>query len=172
MIVLALALAAEAPLPPGPVNLSFERGMAGWQVESHRGMEARIAGNRGWLRPQAAHGAAWLNAGWRARSAAPRGAESRVFTRFSAEGWRGRRIVVTAMTRAPDFADGISRLVVRGLGRTPNEVSVAIGSSEGWRRHRVELPVPRDARAIEIGFVVAGTRGELDADDIRIEALH
>ncbi|MGQ0589973.1 MAG: hypothetical protein ACT4N8_10670 [Sphingosinicella sp.] len=170
MILLALALALQT-LPPRPANLSFELGMAGWRVEAHRGMAAGIATNRDWLRPQAAQGEAWLNAGWRARSGAPRNAETRIFTSFSAHGWRGRRIAVTAMTRAPGFAGGASRLVVRSLGRDASEASVAIGASEGWRRHRVELAVPRRAEAIEIGFVVAGTRGELDADDIRIETL-
>ena len=169
MILLALALALQTLLPPRPANLSFELGMAGWQVEAHRGTSAGIATNDGWVRPQAAQGEAWLNAGWRARSGAPRDAETRIFTRFSAHRWRGRRISVTAMTRAPGFAGGASRLVVRGLGPGATEASVAIGPSEGWRRHRVELAVPRGAEAIEIGFVVAGTRGELDADDIRIE---
>jgi hypothetical protein len=171
MILLALAFALQAPLPPRPANLSFELGMAGWQVEAHRGMSAGIATNEGWLRPQAAQGEAWLNAGWRARSGTPRGAETRIFTRFSARVWRGRRIAVTAMTRAPGFAAGASQLVARSLGPVASEARIGIGSSEGWRRHRVELAVPRGAEAIEIGFVVAGSGGELDADDIRIETL-
>jgi hypothetical protein len=168
ILAVALALAVEAPLPTRPANLSFEQGLAGWLVESHRGMAAVIGSNRGWLRPQAARGEAWLNAGWRARSGAPENAEISILTRFSARGWRGRRIAISAMTRAPGHADHSGRLIVRSLAPAAAEASVAIGSSAGWRLHRVELDVPRDAQAIELGFVVRGTAGELDADDVRI----
>jgi hypothetical protein len=162
MILAALALAAQL------TNPGFEQGLRGWQAEGHRGMRAAIGSNRFYTVPQAARGDHYLDMGWRARNAAPREAAMRVFQQIDARRYRGRTIRVSAQTRAPDFAQGFGSLIVRAAG---SEARTGISASETWRRHAVELRVPRNARQIEIAFMVEATQAELNADDIRIELV-
>ena len=175
-LLLALAaipgLAAGERLPRELVNPSFEQDLRGWQVSGHRGLGAGVMTNAGLRWPQAAQGEAWLETGWRARSAAPRGAQKTIVTLVDARRYRGRRLRFSALTRAPSFASGASALRARtyGPGGT-TEASAYIGASGGWRLHSVDFAVPRDARAVEIGFVVQGTRSQLDADAVRLEIL-
>jgi hypothetical protein len=162
MILAALAFAVQI------ANPGFEQGLRGWQSEGHRGIGAGIESNRGYTIRRAARGEHYLNMGWRARSGAPPGAERRVFTSFDARPYQGRLIRVSAQTRVPDFAHRNARLAVSAAGA---EAVTLIGASAAWRRHGVELRVPRDAREIEIAFIVEGTRAELAADDVRLELL-
>jgi hypothetical protein len=162
MIVVALALAAQL------TNPGFERGMAGWQSSGHRGIGVGVESNRGYSIRQSAEGEHYLNVGWRARNAAPPGAEQRVFTRFDARRYQGRLIRVSAQTKAPDFAHRNARLAVSAAGA---EVFARIDASAVWRRHSIALRVPRNAREIEIAFIVEGTRAELAADDVRVELV-
>ena len=162
MILAAFALAAQL------ANPGFEQGLRGWQTEGHRGMRAAVGSSRFERVPQAARGDHYLNMGWRARNAAPRDAAMRVFQRIDARRYRGRTIRVSAQTRAPDFAHGFGSLIVAAGGA---QTRTGIAASETWRRHTVDLRVPRNARSIEIAFRVEATQAELSADDIRIELV-
>ena len=162
MILAAFALAAQL------VNPGFERGLAGWQTESHRGMRVYPADNRHYVVRQSAEGEAYVTMGWRARSSAPPEAESRIFQRIDARRYRGRAIRVSAQTKAPGFAHRNGSLTV-SAGRA--RARTAIAASEHWRRHGVSLRIPRDARTIEIVFQVEGTAAELSLDDVRLTVL-
>ena len=162
MIIAALALAAQL------ANPGFEQGLRGWQSEGHRGMRAAVGSNRFYVVPQAARDDHYLNMGWRARNAAPRDAAMRVFQQIDARRYRGRTIRVSAQTRAPGFAQGFGSLIVSADGA---DARTGIAASESWRRHAVDLRVPRAARRIEIALQVEATQAELDADDVRIEVL-
>jgi len=178
LVPLVIALAAIPVLATAQrpsrslVNPSFEQGMNGWLVLGHPGLGAGILTNAGLRRPQAGQGEAWLNAGWRARNAAPGDAQKTITTLLDARRYRDRRLRFSAMTKAPPFAGGASALRARTFGPAgTTEAMALIGSSGGWRVHSVDFTVPSDARAVEIGFVVRGTRGELDADAVRLEIL-
>ncbi len=162
MILVALALAAQL------ANPGFERGLEGWQTQGHRGIGFHVADNRGYIVRQSPEGEHYLNMGWRARSGAPPEAERRIFTQVDARRYRGRTIRVSAQTKAPPFAEGFGSLIARAGGA---EARTGIAASETWRRHVVELRVPRDARWIEIAFRVRGTQAELSADDVRLELV-
>jgi len=168
LLILIAAQAQGAPLPERLANGGFERSLEGWSIAGHHGLRADVAPNVRWSSDRGPQGRHILNVGWRARSGAPPGAEMRVTTRISARLHRGRRLRISALTRAPDFAHHTSRLIANAGA----EASVAsIGASATWRRHDLVLLVPRDATFIEIGFVTRGTAGELDADDVRLEVL-
>jgi hypothetical protein len=162
MIAAALALAAQL------ANPGFERGLEGWESSGHRGIGVSIGSNRGYTIRQSAEGEHYLNVGWQARNAAPPDAERRVFTRIDARHYRGRTIRVSAQTKAPDFAHRNARLAISADGA---EAVTRIDASAAWRRHSVDLRVPRDAREIEIAFIVEGTRAELAIDDVRLELV-
>lgn len=162
MIFDSLLLAAQL------VNPGFEQGLHGWQIERHRGMGVGIASNRGYTIRQSAEGEYYLTMGWRARNAAPDDALVRVFTFIDARRYRGRRVRVSARTRAPGFAHGTGSLTVSAASGTAR---TGIAASESWWGHAVELRVPRDARRIEIAFQVEGTAAEMSVDDIRLEVL-
>ncbi len=162
MIAAALALAAQL------VNPGFERGMDGWQSLGHRGIGVGVESNRGYAIRQSAEGEHYLRVGWRARNAAPPDAQARVSTRVDARRYRGRTIRVSALTKAPDFAHRNARLAVSAPGV---EAVARIHASAAWRRHGVQFRVPRDAREIEIAFIVEGTQAELAADDVRLELV-
>lgn len=159
MIFAVFALAAQLASP------GFERGMLGWQSDGHPGFGTGIESNRGYTVRRSAEGERYLRMGWRARNAAPPGAERRVFTRIDARPYRGRLLRVSVQTRAPDFAHRNASLVVSAAGA---EAATRVGTSEAWQRHSVALRVPRHAREIEIAFVVQGTGAELAADDVRL----
>jgi hypothetical protein len=165
--MIALLLAAQA-LPHAIPNPGFERGLDGWTVAGHRGLRADVDGNRGYTIRRSYEGESFLNMGWRARNAAQPGAEIRVATRIDARRYRGRILRISAATKAPDFARQSSYMFASAGGA---ETHVRIDASEAWRRHSLTLPVARNADMIELGFVTAGTSGELDADDVRIEIL-
>jgi hypothetical protein len=162
MILASLALAAQL------VNPGFEQGLRGWEAVGHPGIGVGVQDNRGYTVRQSAQGEHYLGIGWRMRSAAPRDAEMRVFTRLDARRYRGRLIRVSAQTRAPEFAHNNTRLTASAGGI---EAGTAIAASGVWRRHSVLLRVPRRAREIEIAFVTGGTRSQLAADDVRLEML-
>lgn len=162
-MILAAALLAAQLANPG-----FERGLEGWRSQGHPGIGVGIGSNRGFAVPRAARGEHYLNMGWRARNGAPDDAYRRTFTVVDARRYRGRTIRVSALTKAPPFADGNGRLIVRAGGA---EAGTGIAASETWRRHQVELRVPRDARNVEIAFEVRATQAELDADDVRLELV-
>jgi len=158
---LLLALAADA-LPARIPNPGFERGMEGWSGFGHRGFGAYVAHD---YRTPRSH---WLNAGWAARNASPPEAEYRIATRIDARNYRGRRVRVSAATRAPEFAHRSASLFAdAGAARAETRID----ASETWRRHGLDLAVPRDARVIEIGFRIEGTSGQLEADDVRLEIV-
>jgi hypothetical protein len=165
-LLLQAVLAATAPLPDAIANPSFEQGMIGWTSGGHRGF--RAGEDRSYGTDRAAHGSYWLTAGWAARSRAPDDAAFHITTLIDARRYRGRRIRVSAMTRAPDFAHGSSRLFA-AAGSARAEAGIA--ASAAWRRHAAVLAVPRRARTIEIGFRLERTSGQFDADDVRIEVL-
>ena len=162
MIAAALVLAAQL------ANPGFERGLEGWQSIGHRGIGVGVESNRGYTIRQSAEGEHYLNVGWQARNAAPPGAERRISTRVDARRYRGRLIRVSAQTKAPDFAHRNARLAVSAAG---TQAATRIDASAAWRRHSVALRVPRNAREIEIAFIVEGTRAELAADDVRLELV-
>ena len=162
MILAALALAAQL------ANPGFEQGLQGWQIERHRGMGVGTVSNRGYTIRQSAEGEHYLTMGWRARNRAPDDALARVFTFVDARRYRGRRIRVSARTRAPGFAHGIGSLAVSGASA---EARTGIAASNTWWGHAVELRVPPNARRIEIAFQVEGTAAELSVDDVRLEVL-
>lgn len=162
MILASLALAAQL------ANPGFEQGLRGWQALGHPGIGVGVSGNRGYTIRQSAEGEHYLHIGWRRRSAAPRDAMMRVFTRVDARRYRGRLIRISAQTNAPDFAHRNSRLTASAGGA---EAGTPIEASARWRRHSVLLRIPRHAREIEIAFVTGGTRSQLAADDIRLEVL-
>lgn len=170
---LIAALAAAPPLPDRIVNPGFEDGLRGWTIVPFRGLRADVARNPGYGSDRAAEGRYWLTGGWVARSGAPPGASMRVTTRLNARRYRGRTIRISAMSRAPDFASGASQLFVRGHGPAGAgpEAATPITASEAWRRQSVDLFVPRDAGSIELGFIINGTRGQLDADAVRIDVV-
>lgn len=165
LLVLSAALAPPAP-PHRIANPSFEQGLLGWRRSGHRGF--RAGPDRSYGSDRAAHGRQWLTAGWAARSRAPAGAEFRVGTRIDARRYRGRRIRVSAMTRAPAFAQGFSHLFAEAAGA---RAEAGIAASEAWRRHSVVLFVPRGARTIEIGCRLERSQSQLDADNVRLEIL-
>lgn len=171
--LLIAALAVGPRLPDRIANPGFEDGLRGWTIVPFRGLRADVARNPGYGPDRAAEGRFWLSGGWVARSGAPRGAAMRVTTRLSARRYRGRTIRVSAMTRAPDFASGASQLFVRGHGPAGAgpETTAPITASDDWRRQGVEFLVPRDADAIELGFIINGTRGQIDADAMRLEVV-
>ena len=162
MIIAALALAAQL------ANPGFERGLEGWRVERHRGMGVGLGTNRGYTIPQAAEGEQDLTMGWRARNSAPRDARVRVSTCINARPYRGRRIRVSAQTRAPGFAAGAGSLSILTDG---NATLSFIPASDGWQERSIELRVPRLTRRIEIIFQAYGTAAELAVDDVRLEIL-
>jgi hypothetical protein len=164
------ATAPATPVTPAArlTNAGFERGLSGWRAEGHRGIRAEPERHAAWSSDRAAEGRGWLNVGWRGRSGAPPGAEKRITFLLDARPYRGRRLRLSAMTRAPDFAAGSSSLIARIDG---TETGATIGASPNWQRHHLDFRVPRDARRLEIGFVVAGTGGELDADAVRLQRL-
>lgn len=162
MILAALALAAQL------VNPGFERELAGWQTERHRGMGIEVGGNPGYMVRQSFEGEYYVVIGWRARSAAPREAYGRIFQRIDARRYRGRTIRVSARTKAPDFAHRNGSLSVTAgdaIARTP------INASPAWWRHDAVLRVPRDAASIEIAFRTDGTSAELSVDDVRLTVV-
>lgn len=161
-MILALALAVQL------VNPGFERGLEGWRVESHRGIRAYPADNRSFIVRQSAEGEAYVTIGWRARNAAPPGAEGRIFQEIDARRYRGRAIRVSAQTKAPGFAHRNGSLTVRAGGASAR---ATIAASGDWRRHGVRLRVPRDARTIAVVFQVEGTSAELSLDDVRLTVL-
>lgn len=160
--LLLLALAAAETLPARIPNPDFDQDMRGWSGFGHGGFSAYVVHDYGSPRSY------WLKAGWAARSASPPDAEYRVATRIDARRYRGRRIRVSAATRAPEFAHRVSSLFARAGAA---QAETRIDSSETWRRHSVDLAVPSDAGTIEIGFRVEGTSGELNADRIRLEIV-
>ncbi len=171
--LLIATLAAGPRLPDRIANPGFEDGLRGWTIVPFRGLRADVERNPGYGPDRAAEGRFWLSGGWVARRGAPRGAAMRVTTRLSARRYRGRTIRVSALTRAPDFASGASQLFVRGHGRAGAgpEVATGITASADWRRQSVEFLVPRDAASIELGFIINGTRGQIDADAVRLEVV-
>ncbi len=176
LLLLALAvpptLAAGSRLPARIVNPGFEQGLRGWTAAGHRGFRAGGMRALGYSADRAAEGRGWMTAGWAARSRAPEDAAYRIATLVDARRYRGRRMRLSAMTRAPAFADGSSRLTARtfAAGGTA-EAETGIHASETWRRHDLVFSVPRDARAIELGFHIERTSGQLDADAVRFEIL-
>lgn len=162
MILAALALAAQL------TNPGFERGLEGWQVHGHRGMRTYVASNDGYRVRQSAEGEQFVTMGWRARNAAPEDAQSRLFQRIDARRYRGRTIRISALTKAPDFAQGYGSLIVSAAGA---EARTGIAADETWRRHAVTLRVPRAAQWIEVAFQVERTQAELAVDDVRLTVL-
>ncbi|HTU11645.1 MAG TPA: hypothetical protein VMG08_12205 [Allosphingosinicella sp.] len=157
-MILAIALAAQL------TNPGFERGLEGWQAIGHRGIGASVVANRSYSSDRAPQGRHYLAMGWRARNSIL-GAEKRLFTSVDARRYRGRTIRVSALTRAPAFAHGNGRLVLRVEGA---EAQARIAASENWQRHGATLRIPRDARRLEIAFEVRGASSELAVDDVRI----
>lgn len=158
MMVVAL-LAALHATPAQRPNLAFDDGLAGWLGSGDRGF--RMAAEQG-------RGGQWLTAGWAARSAAPPGARYSVATRLAAGRYRGRRIRISAATRVPEFAQGaVSLFAVAGI----SEALTPLGASQTWRRHSFILFVPSRADEIELGFILEGTPGQFDADDVRVEIV-
>jgi hypothetical protein len=162
IIAAALSLAAQL------ANPGFERGLEGWRSDRHRGMGIEIRSNRGHTIRRSAEGEHYLAMGWRARSAAPQDARSRVFQEIDARRYRNRTIRVSARTQAPEFAHRRGTLTVTAGGA---RVRAAIDASDGWRRQAVVLRVPRNARTIGVAFQVEGTGGELSVDDVRLTIL-
>ena len=146
-------------------HLGFEQDFRGWAVSGHNGFRADVLSNS-----DAAEGAKYMRAGWRARNAAPHAAEIRITTSINAEPYHGHRVRFSAMTRVPTFAAGASSLIATTSGAMPL-TRVRIDASEDWRSHSIDVWIPHDARTITFGFVVAGTGGELDADATQLEIL-
>lgn len=159
--MIALALIAAQLVNPG-----FEEGLRGWQTEGHRGMGVGVSDNRTYVVPQSARGEHYLSMGWRARNATSSDTQMRLWQEIDARGYRGQRVRVTALARAPEFAHGNGRMI---LTAGPAEASTGIPASEGWQLQSVELDVPRDAARLGIAFVVSGTPAELALDDVRLE---
>jgi len=157
-MILAAFLALQ-PLPTQIPNPGFEQELTDWRSDGHRGFRAGT--NEG-------PGGRWLTAGWAARNAAPPGARYSITTRVGAAPYRGRRIRISTATRLPDFAQGaVTLFATAGI----SENSVQPRASTAWRRHGFVLSVSSRADDMELGFILEGTRGQLDADDIRIEVV-
>lgn len=166
--MLALLLLLLAAAPARIANPGFEDGLNAWSTDGHRGFRASPMRIVAYSSDRPAEGRGWLRAGWAARSGAPPGANYRIATVVDARRYRGRRVRLSAMTRAPDFAHGSNVLTI-GAGTRTAEARIA--ASAAWRRHSVTLDIPRLARTIELGFRVESTSGELEADAVRLQIL-
>lgn len=165
---MAAIQAAPQRLPVRIPNPGFERELEGWQVTADRGFHAGGMRISDYSSDRPAAGRGWLSAGWRARSRAPDDATIRITTAIDARRYRGRRVRLSAMTRLPDFAAGANRLFLRAAGV---EAVTRLRASAQWGQQSVELAVPLAARTIELGFIVEGTGGELEADAVRLEIV-
>lgn len=161
---LLAALAAgtlQAEPPPALINPGFGSGLEGWTVTAAPGFAVLERTRRD------AH---WVSIGWDDASPAPPGVEARLSTIIDARPYRARRLRLTTLTRAPEPADRVSRLYVRISGPSGDMThALPIMSSDGWRRHSLQFVVPFEARTIEIGFIVPGRFGQLEADGIGLD---
>lgn len=130
-----------------------------------------IVGGRSYVRRWSAEGRYWLEVNWQARGATFEPAVYRMTTRLDARRYRGRRIRLSAATKAPPFASGVARLFVEAGAGESRRAETTVLASEEWTRHAVELAVPRDARFIDLGFVTDGTRTSFSADDVRLRIV-
>jgi hypothetical protein len=150
------------------LNHGFEQDLQGWTVIQDRGFGADVLSGS-----DAVEGSKYLRTGWRARNAAPRTAQIRITVSVDAEPYRGHRVRFSAMTRAPDFAAGSSDLIARSAGASGEMSAKAapIATSKDWSSHSLDFMVTEDVETIELGFVVRGTGGELDADATQLEIV-
>lgn len=168
LLALQAAVPSQAPLPQRIANPGFERGLRHWTARGHRGFRAGAMRIVDYSSDRPAEGRGWLRAGWAARSGAPFDAAYHVTTLVDARRYRGRRVRLTAMTRAPEFAHRTSALIIEAGGRA---AELRIAASTTWQPHSVILDVPRDARVVELGFRLEDSAGELEADDVRLAIL-
>ena len=120
-----------------------------------------------------------------ARASAPwRWGDGLLEQKFSAEGWRGKRLLFSAAVRteAQGFGTG-ARLFVQvepqppsdptGAGKNAPTPAIEIGPptrTSQWEACAVEIDVPDNAQAIVVGFVVHGN-GTGWFGDIKLEAV-
>ena len=175
-LLLALLALQSAParLPETIANPSFERGLEGWRFDFN------VGGYRAYPRREvdysperAAEGRGWLEIDWASPRGTPPGAWFHVTTRIDARRYRGRTIAFSAAVRLPDHASGAAALTARAIGPGAGaRHEQRLRATPTWRRDQLVFAVPRGAVAIELGFLVDGRSGELEADAVRIDILH
>jgi hypothetical protein len=158
MLAAVLLLLTET-FPVTIPDPGFDRDLRHWGTTGHRGYRADLASNYP-ARPRER----WLHMGWAARSRAPEDSEYRVFTFVDARRYRGRQVRFSAVVRSR--AEG-SSMVAMTEGAS---AGIGLHPTSGWDRQGVILRVPRNARTIEIRFLVRGG-ASLEADDVRLDVL-
>jgi len=172
--LLVLAASARDRLPLLPANPGFERGLEGWRSDFNvGGYRAYPRREAGYSSERAAEGRGWLEIDWASRRGTPPGAWFHVTTRIDARRYRGRTIAFSAAVRLPDHASGAAALTARAIGPGAGaRREQRLRATPTWRRDQLVFAVPRGAVAIELGFLVDGRSGELEADAVRIDILH
>jgi hypothetical protein len=170
LALLALQAAAER-LPASIFNPSFERDLQGWLSDSNeRGYRAGAAEEVDYNSGRAADGRSWLHIGWASRRGTPPGAYYRLTTRIDAQRYRGRTVAFSAAVRLPEHAHRAAALTARVVGPAgASESEQRLNAGPAWRRERLVFRVARDAGSIELGFLVDGRGGELEADAVRLQ---
>jgi hypothetical protein len=151
------AVGGDVPVTGGlarhPRNLDFAQGLAGWFLDGDNPgdyVQGTVAG--------AAPGggtAAFL----RSRVPAPR-TPATTMREILADAYRGQRLRLSAMVKAVHIA-GWAGLWMRvdgpsGILRFDNMQRRPIQGTRAWRRYSVVLDVPRSARDIAFGLLLAG----------------
>ena len=171
LLLALLAIQAAEPLPRTILNPSFEQELRGWRTDTNvRGYRGYSQQEVSYSSDRAAHGSRWLGINWAARSGTPPNAYYRLTTRIDARRYRGRTLIFSAAVRLPEHAHRAAALtlaVTSPAGRHGQEHRLA--STSTWRRERLVFRVPRDAVSIELGFLVDGRSGALEADAVRLE---
>lgn len=171
LLLALLAIQAAEPLPRAIPNPSFEQELRGWRTDTNvSGYRAYAQQEVRYSSDRAAQGRRWLGIDWAARSGTPPNAYYRLTTRIDTRRYRGRTLIFSAAVRLPEHAHRAAALTVsvrRPDGASAREHRLDWGTT--WRRERIAFHVPRDAASIELGFLVDGRSGELEADAVRLE---
>lgn len=171
LLLALLAIQAAEPLPRTILNPSFEQELRGWRTDTNvRGYRGYSQQEVSYSSDRAAHGRRWLGINWAARSGTPPNAYYRLTTRIDGRRHRGRTLIFSAAVRLPEHAHRAAALTTSV--RSPDGASARehrLDWAATWRREQVTFRVPRDAVSIELGFLVDGRSGALEADAVRLE---